>query len=437
VVRILLFATTTGYQTRAFGEAAERLGVELVFATDRCEQIDDPWQDGAIPIRFHEEDRSVAAVVAAARARPVDGLLVVGDRPTLIAARVAQALGLPGHPPEGAAAARHKLKTRERLRDAALPAPWFRPASVGDDARGLAAAVSFPCVVKPVALSGSRGVMRADDPDRFVAAVERLRALLRLPDIRAERNAAHDVMIIEGFIPGREYAVEGLLHHGSLQPLAIFDKPDPLDGPFFEETIYLTPSSASDTVQGAIVDGVGRAAAALGLHHGPIHAECRVNDAGVFVLEVAARPIGGLCARALRFDRPGTSETCSLEELLLRHALGESPDGWRRERAASGVMMIPIPRRGVLRGVDGVDGVDGALQVPFVSDVRITAKMDQLLVPLPEGASYLGFIFARAADADATIAERALRDAHARLVFRVDPEFQVLGSQIHYNHVHG
>jgi hypothetical protein len=436
VARILLFATTTGYQTRAFGEAAERLGVELVFATDRCDQIDDPWQDGAIPIRFHEEDRSVATVVAAARTRPIDGLLVVGDRPTVIAARVAQALGLPGHPPEGAGAARHKQKTRERLRDAALPSPWFRPASIGDDARALAAAVSFPCVVKPVALSGSRGVMRADDPDGFVAAIERLRALLWSPEIRAERSAAHDAMLVEGFIPGREFAFEGLLHHGSLQRLALFDKPDPLDGPFFEETIYLTPSSASDAVQGAIVDGVTQAAAAIGLHHGPIHAECRVNERGVFVLEVAARPIGGLCARALRFHRPGASEFCSLEELLLRHAVGESPDGWRRERDASGVMMIPIPRRGVLRGVDGVDGAGGALQVPDVSDVRITAKMDQLLVPLPEGASYLGFIFARAPDA--TSVERALRAGHARLVFRLDPELQVLGApQIHYNHVHG
>jgi len=432
-LRVLLFATTTGYQTRAFGDAAGRLGVELVFATDRCEQIEDPWQDGAIPIRFHEEDRSVAAVVAAARERSIDGLLVVGDRPTLIAARVARALGLPGHSPDGAAAARHKRTTRERLRDAALPVPWFHPASVGDDARQLAAAVSFPCVVKPVALSGSRGVMRVNSPAELLAAVERLRALLLLPDIRAERNAAHDAMLVEAFIPGREYALEGLMHHGALVPLAIFDKPDPLDGPFFEETIYLTPSSAPPDVHSAIIDTVARAAEAIGLHHGPIHAECRVNAAGVFVLEVAARPIGGLCARALRFDRQETSESCALEELLLRHALGESPDGWRREREASGVMMVPIPRRGVLRGVDGVDD---ARQVPRVDDVRVTAKMDQLLMPLPEGASYLGFIFARAGTPPEV--ELALRDAHARLRFRIDPEFQVLaGTQIHYNHAHG
>ena len=257
--------------------------------------------------------------------------------------------------------------------------------------------------------------MRANDPADLVARVDRLRALLRTPEVRAERNDMDGRMLIEGFIPGREYALEGVMHYGRLHVLAIFDKPDPLDGPFFEETIYLTPSAAAAEVQLAIVDGVARAAEAIGLTHGPVHAECRVNDAGVFVLEVAARPIGGLCARAVRLQgrRP-------LEEALLRHALGESPEGWTREDVASGVMMIPIPRRGTLRGVEGADR---AREVPHVEDVRITAKPDQLLLPLPEGASYLGFIFARA-DQPSDV-EGALREAHARLHFTIDPEFPV------------
>jgi hypothetical protein len=266
-----------------------------------------------------------------------------------------------------------------------------------------------------------------------------------LPEVRAERDDAHETALVEGFIPGREYAIEGLLHHGRLHLLAIFDKPDPLDGPFFEETIYVTPSVASAAVQDAIVETVRRAASAIGLHHGPIHAECRVNDHGVFVLEVAARPIGGLCARALRFARAGTRDSgigipipspesqVPLEERLLRHALGEDPAPYRREAFASGVMMIPIPRRGILRGVVGVDA---ARQVPHVDDVRITAKADQLLVPLPEGASYLGFIFARAERGGDV--ERALRAAHARLTFTIEPEFPVIGpGQIHYNLQHG
>src|SRR5262245_34696398 len=352
MTRILLLATTTGYQTRSFADAANRLGVELVFATDRCEMIDDPWRDGAIPIRFYDEDRSVASIVESTRGRPIDGILVVGDRPTVIGARVAQALGLPGHPPEAAAIARNKEMLRTRLRDAGLPVPQFirttidhEPLAVselvsagrasasgaGSDQHG----VSFPCVLKPVALSGSRGVMRADDPVSFARAFERLRALLRSPDVRSERNDANETIFVESFIPGREYAVEAILHHGALHLIAIFDKPDPLDGPFFEETIYVTPSSAPPAVQEAIVRGVSAAANAIGLHHGPIHAECRVHPGTgeVFVLEVAARPIGGLCARVLR----------GLEDLLLQHALGEDPARYPRQRDASGVMMIPIP----------------------------------------------------------------------------------------------
>jgi hypothetical protein len=276
-------------------------------------------------------------------------------------------------------------------------------------------------------LSGSRGVMRANDRAELVASVYRLRALMQSPDIRAERNAAHDKVLVEGFIDGHEYAVEGVMNHGSLHVLAMFDKPDPLDGPFFEETLYVTLDETDDNAEqaAAIEMAVGAAAKALGLHHGPIHAECRVNARGVFVLEVAARPIGGLCARALRFVRRGQdgAEPVPLEELLLRHARGETSRWWSRERLASGVMMIPIPRRGVFRGVSGVDL---ARAVPGVTDVRITAKMDQVLVPLPEGASYLGFIFARGETSGAV--EHALREAHRALRFDVDPEMRVLQS---------
>ena len=460
--RLLLFATTTGYQTRAFGDAAARLGVDLVFATDRCDMLEDPWQDEAIPIRFHDEARSVAAVLESARARPVAGVLVVGDRPTVIAARVAEVLGLPGHPPAAAAIARNKQLSRERFRDSGLPVPWFVTLPAEADPTVLAASASFPCVVKPLALSGSRGVIRADDPSTFFTAFDRLRAVLRAPEVRAERNDAHDTVLIEGFIEGREFALEGLLHHGALHVLALFDKPDPLDGPYFEETIYATPSSAPELVQQAIVDAVGRAATAIGLRHGPIHAECRVNDRGVFVLEVAARPIGGLCARALRFEhgvgslfqklppahadshepeqargreraRLGVgpqapsnrreNDSRPLEELLMRHALGEAPAGWSRESSASGVMMIPIPRRGIFRGVTGLDE---ARRVVGIEDVRITAKPDQLLVPLPEGASYLGFIFARG-ERRADV-EHALRASQGLLHFTIDPELPVLQS---------
>ena len=429
--RVLLLAATTGYQTRAFGEAAERIGVDLLFATDRCDMLEDPWRDSALPIRFHDISASVARVVEASQTRAIDGVIAVGDRPTEIAAGVLAARGLPGQPAHAAAAARNKRLTRQQFRDHGLPVPRFAVHPLAGDPETFATGVGFPAVIKPLALSGSRGVMRVNNPSELVSGCRRLQRLLSAADVRAERNQAHDRLLIEEFIEGREFAVEGLMNHGVLDVLAIFDKPDPLDGPYFEETIYVTPSNLPADGQRAMVETVARAAAALGLYHGPVHAECRVNDRGVFVLEVAARPIGGLCARALRFTRRDQSGDAGepqplflFEEVLLRHALGEASTGWRRESVASGVMMIPIPARGIFRGVSGVAG---AREVPGIEDVRVTAKLDQLLLPLPEGASYLGFIFARAGrplDVD-----RALRQAHARLAFAIVPEVPVVQSR--------
>jgi biotin carboxylase len=410
VKRVLLLATTTGYQIRSFGEAADRVGVRLVFATDRCDRLEDPWWDHAIPVRFHDETKSLAAIVRGVNGTPVNGVLAVGDRPTIVAARAAAALGLPGNPPDAACASRNKLASRLALQAAGLPVPWFRAVRTGDDAAALARDVPYPCVVKPLALSGSRGVIRANSEAEFAAAFNRVRALLQSIDIRMERDAAHDAVLIESFIPGREYALEGVLDDGTLRTFAIFEKPDPLDGPFFEETIYVTPPRVDGEQQVRISAAIGDAARALGLRHGPVHAEARVNDAGVYVLEVAARPIGGLCSKAVRF-----SGGASLEEVLLRHAIGEDVSGYAPEAGASGVMMVPIPKRGVFKSVEGVDA---ARAVPGVDDVRITAKPDQQLVPLPEGKSYLGFIFARGASADAV--EAALREAHGRLRFTVD-----------------
>lgn len=422
--RVLLLATTTGYQLRSFGDAARAVGATLMLGTDRCDQLDDPWSDHAVAVRFVDEPKSMRQSVTACVDEHPDAVLAVGDRPTLLAAHVNAALHLPGNPPSAATTTRNKLQTREALQRAGLPTPNFHLFSLRDDAAALAAQTRYPAVLKPLALSGSRGVIRVDDPAEFVAAFERLRELLASPDIRMEGDAAHDAALVERFIPGAEFAVEGVLTRGTFQLLAIFDKPDPLDGPFFEETIYVTPSRQPAAVQQRIVEAVAAAAGALGLHHGPVHAECRVNDTGVYVLEVAARPIGGLCARCLRFERPGlVPALVSLEELLLRHALGQDVTRYRRERRASAVMMIPIPRRGILRAVRGMED---ARAVAGVEGLQITAKQDALLVPLPEGHSYLGFIFASGEDAPA--AERTLRDAHARLDFVIDREVPLVAA---------
>lgn len=399
--RLLLVAATTGYQVRVFADAARRLGVELTLATDRCHMLDDPWGDAAIPVRFQSPGESVDAIAAAG---PFDGVVAVGDRPTLLAAEAAARLGIPFHPSLAVHACHDKYLARHFYRAAGLPVPAFLRVPLDDDPAAVASRTPYPCVLKPLALSGSRGVIRANDPHEFAAAFLRIRALLANPDIAVTREEQHRFLQIESFIPGHEFALEGLVTSGRLQTLAIFDKPDPLDGPFFEETIYVTPSRESCAVQDALIAAAQSGIRALGLTHGPVHAELRHNSDGAWILEIAARPIGGLCARALCFDG-GTP----LEEIIIRHALGEDVSGVRLDGPASGVMMIPIPRAGIYAGADGTE-TGGA-------EVIITAKEGQKLVPLPEGSSYLGFIFARGASAAEV--ERSLRDAHSRLEFRI------------------
>ena len=416
--RVLLCATTTGYQTRMFDEAAARLGVDLVLATDRCDRLEDPWRDRAVAVRFHDEAASLQAVLQACAGYRLDGVLAVGDRPVALAALVAEARHLPWHSVAGARASRDKRLFRACQQQHALPAPWALtvPAGQFDPPAG----VSYPCVVKPLVLSGSRGVIRADDAAALREALTRVTALLAAPDVRELRDEAAEAIQIEGYVEGEEFAIEGVMDHGRLHVLAIFDKPDPLAGPYFEETIYLTPTVRTRAQALAIIPAVTRAAHAAGLWHGPVHAECRVPVTGeVVMLEVAGRPIGGLCARVLTFDGPDGCGV-ALEDVLLAHAAGLSAPRWRASGAAAGVMMVPIPRSGVLRTVAGEDD---ARAVPCVTDVIITAKIDQRLVALPEGASYLGFVFAHGPDEHAV--HQALRAAHARLVFQIDPVIDV------------
>ncbi len=423
--RLLLLCTTTGYQARSFLEAARKLGLAVALGTDRCHVLEDPWKDGALPLHFEDPEGSARQIVEYARANPVEAIVSVGDRPTPTAARACRELGLAAHPPLAADICRDKFLFRERLRTAGLPVPRFQHFPLQSDPQRLLAsgevATGFPCVLKPLGLSGSRGVIRADDAEQFVAAFERIRRLLRTPEVQVLREQASGFLQVEAYVEGEEIAVEAVVDRGRLQVLAMFDKPDPLIGPYFEETIYVTPSRLpADEKQGAVA-ALARAVEALGLKHGPLHAEMRINSEGAWLLEVALRPIGGLCARALRFTVPGAAELVSLEELVIRLALGGNVENVRRETAAAGVMMIPIPEEGIFHHAEGVDD---ALATPGVEDVSITAKPDYKLVPLPEGSSYLGFIFARGESPE--FVEQALRAAHAKLRFVISPALPVL-----------
>jgi len=408
--RVLLLTTTRSYRNDAFLQAANRLEIELVQAVDMNKALSDYWHC-SLGIDFNDAQAAVQTIVAYAAENPLHGILAVDDSGTLLAARAGAALGLPHNAPIAAEAARDKYMMRTLMAQGGVPCPIFHAFSLDDDPSTVAEQVIYPCVVKPLNLNGSRGVMRADTPAELVTAIKRLAHLLE----REAANGVEPTYLVESFIPGFEVALEGMLDEGKLTVLALFDKPDPLDGPFFEETIYLTPSRLPPHTQQAIADTVALAARSLGLQMGPVHAELRINEQGPWMLEVAGRSIGGLCSQILRFG-----VDASLEELILRQVAGLGIESTTRAGRAVGVMMIPIPSAGILQRVTGIEA---AVAYPGITGVQITARLGYAINPLPEGESYLGFIFAQGETPAAV--DAALRAAHEMLHFTIVPEIEL------------
>jgi biotin carboxylase len=410
--RVLLLLPTMGYRNADFLAAAKKLGVEIVAAANYCHQLAPTW--GLAPIMALHFDRPEQAADTLLREIDVtpDAVLAVDDSGVELAALLSERLGLPANGPDAVRRVRDKLAFRRLLQQREFLCPEFHHLPSDEDPRQRVPELKFPVVVKARRLSASRGVIRADDSEELMRAVNWVRAI----QSRADRDAQELGLVIEDFIPGREYALEGSLQRGELTTLALFDKPDPLDGPYFEETLYITPSRLPQALQERIHQEVARACRAAGLMTGPVHAEVRVNDQGIWILEVAARSIGGLCGRVLIHFLG-----ISLEELILRQAVAEpiaAVIDAAGESGAAGVMMIPIPRRGIYRGLEGLAA---AQSVRGVTSVAITAEPGQIIAPPPDGASYLGFIFARAASPAG--AEMALRIAHRRLHFDIRPEY--------------
>ena len=439
VPRVLLLLPSGTYKAPDFLEAARRLDVDVVVASDTEQTLADAMGDRALVVELSDPSGSAKKITALAARSPLDAVIAVDDQGLLIAALAAKELGLPANDPEAVSRTRNKAAMRAALAagveeaaadnsqpstpapadrvdpatkggaaattNIALLQPSFRVVGPGDDVVAAAREVGWPVVVKPVSLSASRGVIRADDPAGVEAAAERVRRILEEDD-----HPAEEPLLVEAYVPGEEVAVEALLRSARLEVLAIFDKPDPLTGPYFEETIYVTPSRMPAALQAEIARSVGDAAAAIGLTEGPVHAELRIDAEGrAWILELAARTIGGLCARTLRFAAGVT-----LEELVLRHALGLPIDP-RRERVAAGVMMLPIPSAGRLVAVHGQRE---ARAVPHITALELSIPIGGQVRPLPEGDRYLGFLFARASD-PATV-EDALRTAHAHLEVVID-----------------
>jgi len=407
MARVLLLVPSATYRVSDFLDAARALGVDVVIGGDEAPVLADLRGRRALQVPLDDPEEAAAAIIAHDQSAPLDAVVAVDDRGTIAAAVASKRLGLRHNPPEAVAAARDKLVMRVLLSRAEVPQPAFAvvpPTAAADDVAQLTATVGLPCVIKPTTLSASQGVLRADTPDAAVAAVERVRRIVA--GAIGDEDAP---LLMESFCPGPEVAVEGLLTDGVLDVLAVFDKPDPLDGPAFEESIYVTPSRLQAVDVDAVVAATAGACRAMGLVQGPIHAEVRIDRGRASVIEVAARTIGGLCSRTLSFSTGRT-----LEQLVIAQALGLSLGTTRRQPGASGVLMLPIARAGIL---EGVDGRDRALAVPGITDVQITVPPGRRVVPVPEGDRYLGFVFARRR-APAEV-ESALRHAHSLLTVRI------------------
>jgi biotin carboxylase len=405
--RILLLLPTKTYRAEAFLSAASQLSVTVAIGSDQPQTLSELSPRKSLVIDFSKPEKATKTIVTFAQAHPIDAIVGVDDDTTVLVSMAAQALSLPHNSVESACTTRSKYQMRKVLAAAGIPSPRFELVSINADPAKIAKHAKFPCVLKPLSLSASRGVIRANDPKEFAKAFRRIVSILDSSDVKTRKDARTQQILVEDFIPGVEVALEGILIQGRLKVLAIFDKPDPLDGPFFEETLYVTPSRLPVDVQEDIISCTTRTADALGLREGPVHAELRVNDNGAWIIEIAARSIGGLCARTLRF---GTG--ISLEELIIRHAIGMEVESLQREQQPAGVMMIPIPHAGILREVRGKADAE---RVSGIEEVTISIATGQKVLPLPEGARYLGFIFARGNTPESV--EDSLREAYRRLEF--------------------
>jgi biotin carboxylase len=409
--RLLLIAPPNSYRTVSYLESARRQGVEVLVASEGEHSL-----VGAIASGLHidlDSPQALEQLLRANQERPFAGVVATDDTTVELGSRIARALNLPHNPPQSAQYSRRKDLSRQVLQAAGVRVPDFRVVSLARAIAPQLEGLKFPCVVKPLSLSASRGVMRADTPQEVQPACLRIQSILAAEGVADDYVSSH--LLVESFISGPEVALEGLLQRGGLDVLAIFDKPDPLDGPFFEETYYITPSRYKAAIQQEIIQCVRDACAGLGLCEGAVHAEVRIGECGCAIIEVAARTIGGECARLLRF---GTGH--SLEDLVIAHAVGQ-PLSIKREGGAAGVLMIPITKAGSLRRIEGITR---ARAVPFIEDILINIREGYELIPLPEGSSYLGFMFACAPKPEQV--EAALRKAHAELDVIVAPVMKLL-----------
>lgn len=406
---VALLLPTSSYRNDDFLAAAEALGIDVTRIANYCHRLAPGWgMPKTLSVPFDQPEVALERLEAELAGRQFDAVLAVDDSGVELAAALSRHFGVDSNSAAAIRCLRDKLAFRTLQHAHRFDVPQFVHVASSADFPAHDLDIPFPVVVKARRLSASRGVIRADNVQALHEAVRRVAAIQR----QADRDADDLGIVIEEFIPGHECAFEGMLANGQLTTLAVFDKPDPLDGPFFEETLYVTPSRLSLSLQSELIEQIEAHCIVAGLVQGPVHAEARIDGVRIVLLEIAPRSIGGLCGRVLRYTLG-----ISLEELILANAL-DMPKTFKCVSGAAGVMMIPIPRRGLLARVEGIAQ---ARAIPFVEDVVVTAEIGHLVSPPPEGASYLGFIFARG-DAPAQV-EHALRAANAQLDFEITPEY--------------
>jgi len=408
--RVLFLMPTKTYRASAFLAAAEKLNIDAVVGSEQKQALEVFTPDRTLTLDFSDPEKAKKVIVEFAEKHSLNAIIPVDEDTAVIGSLACKALGLPHNSPESTIAAREKQRMREILIKAGLPSPEYTVFSTQEEPEELAQKLKYPCVLKPLFLSSSRGVIRANEPVEFVSAFKRIKKILAEAEIIKVDKKLSRQILVEKFVRGDEVAVEGIFTEGKLKILTIFDKPDALNGPYFEETIYVTPSRHPQEIQQQLENTITQASQAMGIKHGAVHAELRINQDGVWFIEIAARSIGGLCSKTLKFDADIT-----LEELILRHAIGENIEKIAREKQAAGVMMIPIPELGILKKILGLKQAES---VKGVDEIKITIPISQKVVPLPEGNKYLGFIFARSERPEEV--EEILKRAHERLEFVIE-----------------
>jgi formate-dependent phosphoribosylglycinamide formyltransferase (GAR transformylase) len=417
-VRVMLVLPTETYRATAFLRAAGALGLDVVVASNEAPTLASLMDGRVLTLDLRHPADSGDRAAGFAATWPVHAVIGVDEASVVTAAHVAERLDIVRrNPTDSVEATRDKRLLRRRLSGAGIPQPRFVDLDIDAGESELENAiqrVGLPCVVKPVDLAASRGVIRADSRTEVIAAFRRVGEMLRAICV----DGSTPPVLIEEYVDGVEVAVEGLVRDGVVDLIALFDKPDPLRGPFFEETLYVAPSRLDAAAQGEVVEAVQGAVAALGLRDGPIHAEVRLAATGCVVIEVAARSIGGLCAQIIRLncdDQPDVER--SLEEVILRHACGLPLGAIRLAGGACGVFMLPIRTAGVLQRVTGLED---ATAEPGITGVTMSVPLGERVTPLPEGDRYLGFIFARG-ETPADV-ERSLRHAESLLDVGIVPD---------------